>query len=169
MRVVVWTTETSWTRCVDVAASLLPADAQITLLAVPPAALAELHEGGRSGLLGRHPPPPRGPAWDEVADAAAERLLTDALARLGRPARTEVRHGRVEREVVAACADADLLVCARDGDDERLGPKSLGKAARFVVDHAPCQVLLLWPGEPPGVEAIPPPPPPPPHERRPRH
>jgi nucleotide-binding universal stress UspA family protein len=166
MRVVVWTTETSWARCVDVARSLLPADAELTLVAVPSRALAEVHEGGRSGLFGRRPPPPPGPAWDDVADEAAERLLADALERLGRPARTEVRHGRVEREVVTACAGADLLVCARDGDDERLGPKSLGKAARFVVDHAPCQVLLLWPGRPPDVQAIPPPPP---HERGPRH
>jgi hypothetical protein len=30
-------------------------------------------------------------------------------------------------------------------------------ATRFVVDHAPCPVLLLWPDEAPGVESIPPP------------
>ena len=83
-----------------------------------------------------------------------------------------MRHGRVEREVVTACAGADLLVLARDGDDERLGPKSLGRHARFVVDHAPCRVLLVWPGEPPAADLPPPPPhepgehppPPPPHE-----
>jgi hypothetical protein len=64
----------------------------------------------------------------------------------------------VEREVVAACAGADLLVLARDGADDRLGPKSLGKHARFVVDHAPCQVLLVWAGQPPGADTLPPPP-----------
>jgi hypothetical protein len=51
---------------------------------------------------------------------------------------------------------------ARDGDRSRLGPHSLGHATRFVVDHAPCSVLLVWPDEPPGLESIPPPPPPPP-------
>ena len=29
---------------------------------------------------------------------------------------------------------------------------------RFVVDHAPCAVLLVWPGEAPTVDSIPPPP-----------
>jgi nucleotide-binding universal stress UspA family protein len=177
MRVVVWTAETGWEACVDTAARLVPADAEILLVAVPSAELAEMHAGGRAGLLGRRSPPARGPGWEEVADDAARALLEDARARLGRDAATEIRHGRVEREVVAACDGADLLVCARDGDDERLGPKSLGKHARFVVDHAPCQVLLVWPGAPPGIRELPPPPPhereggppppppPPPHER----
>jgi hypothetical protein len=49
-------------------------------------------------------------------------------------------------------------VLARDGDRSRLGPHSLGPAARFVVDHAPCRVLLVWPDEPPEVADIPPPP-----------
>jgi hypothetical protein len=52
-------------------------------------------------------------------------------------------------------------VLARDGERSRLGPKSLGPASRFVVDHAPCPVLLVWPEHPPGVETIPPPPRPP--------
>ena len=145
MRVVVWTAETGWEACVDTARTLVPDDAEVVLLAVPSSELAEVHEGGRAGLLGRRSPPAPGPRWDEVADAAARALLADAAERLGRDAETEVRHGRVEREVVAACAGADLLVLARDGDDERLGPKSLGKHARFVVDHAPCAVLLVWP------------------------
>jgi hypothetical protein len=67
------------------------------------------------------------------------------------------QRGRVEREVVEACAGADLLVLARDGE-LRLGPKSLGPRTRFALDHAPCQMLLVWPGDPPGVETIPPPP-----------
>jgi hypothetical protein len=48
-------------------------------------------------------------------------------------------------------------VVARDGDHSRLGPKSLGHATRFVVDHAPCAVLLVWPDETPGIESLPPP------------
>ena len=45
----------------------------------------------------------------------------------------------------------DMLVLARDGDHARLGPHSLGPPARFVVDHAPCQVLLVWADAPPAV------------------
>jgi hypothetical protein len=160
MRVVVWIVEAGWEACVDTAAALVPAGAEVTLLAVPSAELEEVAAGGRAGLLGRRSPPAPGPAWDEVADDAARTLLADAAERFGRPAAAQVRHGRVEREVVAACAAADLLVLARDGDDERLGPKSLARHARFVVDHAPCRVLLVWPGEPPALELPPPPPPP---------
>ncbi len=52
------------------------------------------------------------------------------------------------------CADAQLLVLARDGGPQ-LGPKSLGPRGRFVVDHAPCAVALVWPQVPPGPESIP--------------
>jgi len=82
-----------------------------------------------------------------------------AQERLGRPAVRVGRRGRVEREVVAACADAAVLVVARDGDHTRLGPRSLGHATRFVLDHAPCRVLLVWPDEPPDLATLPPPPP----------
>jgi nucleotide-binding universal stress UspA family protein len=71
------------------------------------------------------------------------------------PARIE-RTGRVEREVVAAAENADLLVLARDGDRTHLGPRSLGPASRFIVDHAPCPVLLVWPEPAPGIATIPP-------------
>jgi hypothetical protein len=53
-------------------------------------------------------------------------------------------------------------VLARDGDRTRLGPHSLGPHSRFIVDHAPCPVLLVWPEPPPGPSTLPPPPPPPP-------
>jgi hypothetical protein len=62
----------------------------------------------------------------------------------------------VEREVLAAAEDADLLVLARDGEHDRLGPRSLGHATRFVVDHAPCAVLLVWADTPPGLSTLPP-------------
>jgi nucleotide-binding universal stress UspA family protein len=171
MRAVVWTTERSWETCVDEAAALLPADADITLLCVLDADVEAVAAAGRAGLLGRRPPPRPDPSLAQLSAEAAARLLGDAEARLGRPAQTQVRRGRVEREVIAACAGADLLLLARDGE-RRLGPPSLGKHQRFVVDHAPCRVLLVWPEDPPGADTMPPPPPqpPPPHERgRDRH
>jgi hypothetical protein len=34
---------------------------------------------------------------------------------------------------------------ARDGARAQAGPRSLGPTARFVVEHAACAVLLIWP------------------------
>ena len=166
MRALVWIVEDTWEATVAEAAAFLPADAEVTLLHVAPGDVETLAEGSRHGLLGRrrHPPPPGPPEpLRTISDEAAEELLAEARERFGRDARTERRRGRVEREVVAACAGADLLVLARDGE-RRLGPPSLGKHQRFVVDHAPCRVLLVWPGEPPRTDTMPPPPQPP-HER----
>jgi nucleotide-binding universal stress UspA family protein len=161
MRAVVWISESTWEACVDQAATFLPANADVTLLHVSPSDVEEFAARGPARLLGRHPPPPppAEPPLRAVAEEEAQGLLADAQARLARPARTVSRRGRVEREVVAACASADLLVLARDGE-ARLGPKSLGKHTRFALDHVPCQVLLVWPEAPPGIDTIPPPPPP---------
>ncbi len=58
------------------------------------------------------------------------------------------RQGRPEREIVqcAAAWAADLVViCSRSlqSAGPPLGPKSVGHVARFVLDHAPCPVLLV--------------------------
>jgi nucleotide-binding universal stress UspA family protein len=149
---------------VDAAADVAPADARISLLHVTPADVPGAAHGAYEGLLGRgHPERDPGPRVAELAASSARDLLAAAAERLGRPCAQSARRGRVEREVVAAAADADLLVLARDGDRSRLGPRSLGPASRFVVDHAPCRVLLVWPAEAPDIGTIPPAPPHPPH------
>jgi nucleotide-binding universal stress UspA family protein len=157
MRALVWIVEDTWEATVDEAAALLPGDAEITLLHVVDSAVETLAAGAREGLLGR--PRHHGPAHrplSTLSDEAARGLLADARMRLARDAVTRSVRGRVEREVVTAAADMDLLVLARDGDRSRLGPHSLGPAARFVVDHAPCRVLLVWPDTPPDVGTVPP-------------
>src|SRR5919197_2112568 len=162
MRVLVWLVEGTWQGCVDAAQPLLPADAEITLLHVTPTEVEEAAAGSLAGLLGRgRPGPGRHPAEriSALSEQAAAELLVAATARLGRGARRQAASGRVERVVVEAAKGADLLVAARDGDRSRLGPASLGPATRFVVDHAPCPVLLVWPDEAPAVESIPAPPP----------
>jgi nucleotide-binding universal stress UspA family protein len=161
MRVLVWIVEDTWEATVAEAAALAPADAAITLLHVAATEVEAVAGGARRGLLGRRPPPPPPHARPlrAISEEAAQALLAEARERLGRNARLVACRGRVEREVVAAAGAADLLVLARDGDHQRLGPHSLGPAARFVVDHAPCRVLLVWPDEAPGVETLPPPPP----------
>jgi nucleotide-binding universal stress UspA family protein len=108
-------------------------------------------------LLGRGGGDP-GARFDEVAAEAAADLVEAAARRLGRPSERLEIQDHSERAVVAASAHADLLIVARDGDRSRLGPKSLGRAARFVVDHAACPVLLVWPDAAPEVGTMPPPP-----------
>jgi nucleotide-binding universal stress UspA family protein len=158
MHALVWIIEDTWQPTIDDARALLPSDAEITLLHVASTEPETVARGARRGLLGRHPPPPDTPELEAISQQAARELLDEASERLGRAATLESRRGRVEREVVAAAEQADLLVLARDGDRERLGPRSLGPATRFVIDHAPCQVLLIWPETAPELTTIPPPP-----------
>jgi len=140
--VVAWIVEGTWPACVDAARAHAPGDADIVLLHVTASEVSGIARG-----------------------ASAGQLLADAAGRLGRPCTRIQRTGRIEREVVAAAEDADLLVLARDGDHTHLGPRSLSPASRFIVDHAPCPVLLVWPEPAPSVATIPPPPPHPPQHR----
>jgi nucleotide-binding universal stress UspA family protein len=137
VRTLVWLADGTWEACVDAARGQ---DGEITLLYVVDSdTMAAL--SGSAGLLGRNSPAPGG----DLLTEAGEAVLTAAERRLDRSCERAMRWGRPEREVVAACADADLLVLARDGDRLSVGPRSLGHATRFVVDHAPCSVLLVWP------------------------
>jgi len=157
MDVVVWITEGTWQAAVDAAGELPGAD--VTLLHVIDVNTVQAVAGARAGLLGRgHRYDVAGAAEQVLTDGQSD-LLAAAAERLGRPARLVARQGRTEREVIAACAEAGLLVLARDGDHTRLGPHSIGHHARFVIDHAPCRILLIWPDEPPDLSTVPPPPP----------
>lgn len=156
MRALVWISENTWEACVDQARALLPEQAQITLLHVAASDIEEVAAGARLARLGRHPPPPSEPL-SALSAEEAQALLAAAQARLARPASTVARRGRVEREVLAACAGSDILILARDGES-RAGPKSLGPRTRYVVDHAPCTVVLVWGQEPSGGDPFPPPP-----------
>jgi nucleotide-binding universal stress UspA family protein len=160
MTVVIWVVEGTWPACVDAARVRAADDPDPVLLHVLPADVAGTAHGAFAGLLGRgRRDQDPGAEVERLAAESAAGLLDLAQERLGRAARREVRAGRLEREVVAACERADLLICARDGDRSRLGPRSLGPATRFVVDHAPCPVLLVWPEQAPALDSIPPPPP----------
>ncbi|WP_189186583.1 universal stress protein [Streptomyces albiflavescens] len=160
MRVIVWLVEGTWPACVDAVRAHAPHATDVVLLHVTEPDVPGLAHGAFAGLLGRgHSEPDPGDRLEALGTTSAAQLLAAAAERLGRPGTRVERAGRVEREVVAAAEGADLLVLARDGDRTRLGPHSLGRAGRFVVDHAPCPVLLVWPDVAPDVTTIPPPPP----------
>jgi nucleotide-binding universal stress UspA family protein len=132
-RALVWVTPTGWEACIDAARAL---DAEVTLLQV-------IDEGPEpSGMLGRH----RHHRHHHAPVAADDELLDAAADRLGRTAERRSPPGHPEHAVVEAAAGFDLLIVSRT--NLKPGPHSLGHATRFVVDHAPCALLLVWPGTP---------------------
>jgi nucleotide-binding universal stress UspA family protein len=158
--IVIWVREGTWRATVDAALSLAPdvgPSVRFTLLHVTSPAAADAAYGAYRGLLGRggHDP---GERLEALASASAADLIEAAARRLGRECERREIQDDTERAVVAASAHADLLIVARDGERSRLGPKSLGRATRFVVDHAACPVLLVWPEAAPDLGTIPPPP-----------
>jgi nucleotide-binding universal stress UspA family protein len=150
MAVIAWIVEATWAACIDATSRFAPAHADVVLLHVTEPDVADLAHGAYAGLLGRgQPHRDPGTRVEHLASAAATQLLDDASARLGRRCSRVERVGRCETEVISAASGAELLVLCRDGDCTRLGPHSLSHASRYVVDHAPCPVLLVWPGLPP--------------------
>jgi nucleotide-binding universal stress UspA family protein len=144
MRVLVWIVEETWQSTVAAAAAFAPADAEITLLCVRAGDAEAMAQSGHYALLGR-PLRPRAEPVDSLSEQSANHLLADAQTRLGRDATLDMRSGRVEDEVVAAAAANDLLVLTRDKDRAHRGPKSVGATVRYIVDHSPCAVLIVWP------------------------
>lgn len=157
MRAIVWLVEGTWEGCVDAAKKLLTPDAAIVLVYVIPMDVPGAMDAAVGGLLGRWRPGPKPGVQAGLISESSGHLLLDAAAqRLGRPNVEQLLlKGRAEGLVIHSVDGADLLVAARDGDRSRLGPHSLGHTTRFVVDHAPCQVLLVWPESPPPVGTIP--------------
>jgi nucleotide-binding universal stress UspA family protein len=93
------------------------------------------------------PPGPREHEMQQAEQAAAQDILKEAL-RYFPNAETLQRRGRPEREIVNVAAEwgADLvLICPRAdyGGKPTIGPRSVGHVARFLLDHAPCPVLLV--------------------------
>ena len=96
---------------------------------LPPHLLAAIEEAGREHA---------NVVLAAAATAFAER---DLLSDMG-----FVRVGEPGREVCAAATawPADLVVLGASRHTRaEPGPRSVGHTARFVVDHAPCPVLLI--------------------------
>jgi nucleotide-binding universal stress UspA family protein len=95
------------------------------------------------------PPPGREHQMLEAEQASAQEIIDEGLRYLS-GAETLQREGRPEREIVNTAADwgADLIIICPRAEyrgKHKIGPKSVGHVARFVLDHAPCPVLLVRP------------------------
>jgi nucleotide-binding universal stress UspA family protein len=110
--------------------------------------LKHLHGPLRHGPLG-------GPAREREMSAAEESgghaALDDALEaakKAGVAAKSQLKRGNPEHEIVELAHEIGaslILIRAREGASRHPdhGPGSVGHTARFVLDHAPCAVLLL--------------------------
>jgi nucleotide-binding universal stress UspA family protein len=144
LSVLAWITESGWEACVDAVARLQPTE--VTLIHVATTELPGPHGRRHEEVMAR---------MTDLALEAGQALLDDAVERLDDGTATIytlAESGPAEDVVMQAAADADLLVIARD--NRHPSPHSIGHAARFVVDHAPCDVVLVWPGG--GPEGPPP-------------
>lgn len=133
-----------------VSSLLTPSDRTIGLLYVTDSGPHADLERHRERFL-RPPglPPARREQMRQAEAASAQDILAEG-ERVFPGAERIHRTGRPEREIVntAAAWQADLvLICPRSiyGDKPEIGPKSIGHIARFVLDHAPCAVLLVRP------------------------
>jgi nucleotide-binding universal stress UspA family protein len=103
-------------------------------------------------VAGRHllrpkPPARAGEQMRATDRAEGGRLLSRAAAATegwkASAVRTRLLEGSPKHEIVALLAgeNADLLVVFVHGQE--VGPKSIHKEARFLIDHAPCAVLVM--------------------------
>ena len=93
--------------------------------------------------------PRRSEQMQNAETGAAQDILEEGARYLPGAERIS-KTGRPEREIVnfALAWNAELVViCPRSPlhGGPTIGPKSVGHVARFVLDHAPCPVLLVRP------------------------
>jgi len=92
-----------------------------------------------------------GEEMDAAEDDAGRAVLREAeeeAGRAGLAATSRLERGRPEQVVVAAARDLQVdvvAVLARElpGSHPLQGPPSVGHTARFIVDHAPADVILF--------------------------
>jgi hypothetical protein len=152
--VLAWITEGGWEAVVDAVAKLNAT--AVTLIHVDTVDM-----------------PGRGHRYEQVMERmhalaveAAQALLEDAEERLGRPADKVTESGVAETIIYEHAHAYDVLVLARDG--RHSGPPSIGHDQRWVIDHAPCAVLLAWQAGAPDDSEPPPKPKPKPHKPKPK-
>ena len=135
----------------QVVSSLLTADERtIRLLYVIDSIPHEEMGRKREGLFrSRNPGGMLSERMRQAEATTAQEILQEGLRYIPN-AETLLREGRAEREIIQSAAEwnADLIVIfprSPKYGGPLVGPKSVGHVARFVLDHAPCPVLLVRP------------------------
>lgn len=135
-------------------ARIVGGQAEYLLLHVIDTALRHDLEDFLRGPLHRRPDhgePPHGAdlrvAEESAGRAAIEETMV-AARQAGLKAEASIKEGRPEEIIVQVARDVQAeLVVIWSGEGEaghpHIGPVAIGHAARFVIDHAPCDVLLL--------------------------
>jgi len=106
------------------------------------------------GPLHRRPHPDKLPheaaiiAAEETASRKVIEEATEAAKRIGLKATAIVKEGQPEKIIIQVILEMEatlIAIWARESGagHPRMGPAALGHTARFVIDHAPCDVLLL--------------------------
>ena len=126
-------------------AGMAEAEALVATICNP--VLADFWEAGAGRHWLRRPGARERDTLTQVDQSEGRRIVEEAMATMtGWPEarrRTLILTGNPERELVklVMAEEADLIAVGQHGTD--LGPRSLGHCARFVVDHAPCMVLVV--------------------------
>jgi nucleotide-binding universal stress UspA family protein len=106
----------------------------------------------RPGGLRRPPvPPEQNRQIDAAEEAAGQAALDEAQVEAkaaGFSVTTEIQRGRPGQSVVQAAREKScelVVIWNSEGAHGRpqIGPESVGHSARFLLDHIPCDVLLL--------------------------
>jgi nucleotide-binding universal stress UspA family protein len=133
--------------------TLLPPGALITLVhVIDERAHSEVIASRESYLFHRHLPKEREALLLEAEEQAAQRILAHAETALIKAGLTTLQaakvttRGKPEHEIVRLVEEAQIdlvAVCARRSGE--VGPKSIGKVARFIIDHVRASALLVRP------------------------
>jgi nucleotide-binding universal stress UspA family protein len=102
----------------------------------------------RHGPLGGHEREDALTAAEDNASRAALGEAEEAARAAGLHLRALVERGRPEQIIVRVAEDEGVSLIAIEAHEgaeghPSVGPASVGHTARFVLDHAPCDVLLL--------------------------
>ena len=109
----------------------------------------------RPGPRGRPAPPPERDrqidAPEEAAGQAALQEARQAAEQAGFTVQVDLQRGRPEQVIVQRAREGQCQLVAIQNNEgaqgrPQIGPESVGHTARFVLDHAPCDVLLLREG-----------------------
>jgi nucleotide-binding universal stress UspA family protein len=141
-------------RLVERATPYVAVDRSLVLLHVIDVRPIEHLDHARHRLRPGTRPRDREARMEVLGEEAAERLLIEAAERCGglgydlKAVTRQVASGHPEREIVRLAGRLGVGLVVLGASERRpekpvAGPGSIGHVARYVLDHAPCDVLLL--------------------------